>query len=113
MVELFKKFESKSHGIIGKLPAQWIYAIPFEKRPQIIKNIFANFGEEFAKLRNKKPDTDSFARITAGRQITKLLKQSGVLMFCLDKNNECNIHIKYDRYERSVPVVSEKAAVQI
>ncbi len=78
-VELFKKFESKSHGIIGKLPAQWIYAIPFEKRQQIIKNIFANFGEEFAKLRNKKPDADSFARITASRQITKLLKQSGVL----------------------------------
>ena len=77
VIKLYKKYEPKSHGIIGKLPAQWIYQIPLEKRPEMIKNIFASVGEAFSGLRTMKDN--AFAQKIAARTITKSLKKAGVL----------------------------------
>ncbi len=54
VIKLYKKHRSKSKGKIGTLPANWVYAIPFEHRSQSIKNILQNFGEIFSELRKKK-----------------------------------------------------------
>ena len=75
--KLYKKYESKSHGKIGRLPSKWIYSIPFEKRPETIKEIFINFGKICAGLRDKKNSLT--AKIRASIELTKLFQRAGVL----------------------------------
>ena len=77
VIKLYKKHRSKSKGKIGTLPANWVYAIPFEHRSQSIKNILQNFGEIFSELRKKK-NNPTTKKLTA-QKLTKLLKESGIL----------------------------------
>ena len=77
VVELFKNFEPKSHGIIGRLPAKWIYSVPYENRKDNIKSIFNEFGSILAELRDNK---DSFIKkLVVSYKLTKLFQKNGVL----------------------------------
>lgn len=53
---LYQKYYNKSHGIVGRLPAEWIFKIPFEERASTIKDIFSFLGTSFSSLRLKYED---------------------------------------------------------
>ncbi len=78
IMSLYKQYEQKSQGKIGRLPSQWIYSIPFEKRSKTIKHIFETVGKTFAELLRKEP-CDNKARKQAQKIITKLFRQAGIL----------------------------------
>ena len=77
VIKLYEQYKEKSHGKIGRLPAQWIYCIPFHKRPEIIKKIFKDFGVIFSDLR--KNTNSKTAQIIAGKKITELFQKAKIL----------------------------------
>lgn len=72
---LCKKYKN-SDGKVGKLPAEWIYQIPFEKRKEGVKNILKNFGAIFSKLRSS-DDTQNLQN-TVAKKITDLFTKTGL-----------------------------------
>lgn len=77
VVALCKQYDAKSKGVIGKAPASWIYSIPFEKRPEMLKELFANFGELLSELRGQK---DSYlTKKSVQKRIKILMKQTGII----------------------------------
>ena len=75
--EFCNKYGTKFNGIVGKPPAAWVFSIPFDKRPEKIKELYANFGKIFSELRD--PVNVSQTRRSAQKKLKRLLKQTDIV----------------------------------
>ena len=75
--ELCNEYETKFNGIVGKPPADWVFSIPFDKRPEKIKELYANFGKIFSELRGQA--NIYWTRRSVQNKLKHLLKQTGIV----------------------------------
>ncbi len=75
--ELCNEYGTKFNGIVGKPPADWVFSIPFDKRPEKIKELYANFGKIFSELRGQA--NIYWTRRSVQNKLKHLLKQTGIV----------------------------------
>ena len=76
-VALYKSFCKKSHGVVGRLPSEWIYTIPFEERTKTIKEVFAFLGRSFSNLRLKYEDFSVQKQVA--KELTDFFKSKKII----------------------------------
>lgn len=76
-VALYKNYYKKSRGVVGRLPAEWIYTIPFEERTKTIKEVFAFLGRSFSNLRLKYEDFSVQKQVA--KELTDFFKSKKII----------------------------------
>lgn len=68
---------SKSKGIVGSIPKEWVEKIPQEKRGEVIKQLYAEFGTAISELRKNGQYEQSINNTS--QKLTSALRKSGIL----------------------------------